>query len=169
MHVTAKDLGTGREQKITVSGGSALPRNDIDRMVREAEAHAEEDRRRKEAAEARNQGEQLVYRTEQLLADNTDKIPGDVRSETESALAELKEALKGDDDAAVRAANEKAAAAAQRIGTAIYAQAQGTSQGTPQGGTQGEGDGSAGATGTDEEVVDAEIVDDEQSGKADND
>ncbi|WP_406385519.1 molecular chaperone DnaK [Streptomyces sp. NBC_01618] len=161
MHVTAKDLGTGKEQKMTVTGGSSLPRDDIDRMVREAEQYAEEDHRRREAAETRNQAEGLVYQTEQLLRDNADKIPADVRSETEAALAEVKEKLKGDDTAEIRTATEKAAAAAQRIGTALYAQAQGgqsTGGGTAGGGTPGGTD-----TG-EEEVVDAEIVDDEQKG-----
>ncbi|WP_405682747.1 molecular chaperone DnaK [Streptomyces sp. NBC_00057] len=161
MHVTAKDLGTGKEQKMTVTGGSSLPKDDIDRMVREAEQHAEEDRRRKEAAETRNQAESLVYQTETLLRDNADKIPADVRSETEAALAEVKEKLKGEDTAEIRTATEKAAAAAQRIGTALYAQAQGGE--TAGGGTAG--GGTPGDTGTGgDEVVDAEIVDDEQKG-----
>ncbi|MEV7954394.1 molecular chaperone DnaK [Streptomyces sp. NPDC058316] len=161
MHVAAKDLGTGKEQKMTVTGGSSLPKDDIDRMVREAEQHAEEDQRRKEAAETRNRAETLVYQTETLLRDNADKIPPDVRTETESALAELKEKLKGEDTAEIRAATEKAAAAAQKIGTALYAQAQG-------GGTAGDATAAGGTpdgTGTgDEEVVDAEIVDDERKG-----
>ncbi|MFF8912919.1 molecular chaperone DnaK [Streptomyces sp. NPDC015032] len=166
MHVAAKDLGTGKEQKMTVTGGSSLPKDDIDRMVREAEQHAEEDRRRKESAETRNQAESLVYQTETLLRDNTDKIPADVRAETEAALAEVKEKLKGesaegDNTAEIRTATEKAAAAAQRIGTALYAQAQGGD--TAGGGSAGTG--TPGGTGTgDDEVVDAEIVDDEQKG-----
>ncbi|OAH09783.1 molecular chaperone DnaK [Streptomyces jeddahensis] len=162
MHVSAKDLGTGREQKMTVTGGSALPKDDIDRMVREAEQHAEEDRRRREAAETRNQAEQLVYQTERLIRDNPGKIPDDVKTETETALAELKETLKGEDTAAIRTATEKAAAAAQKIGSAMYAQAQGA-QGQAseaQGGASG-----TGSTGAEEDVVDAEIVDDEQHAK----
>ncbi|MFJ2270460.1 molecular chaperone DnaK [Streptomyces sp. NPDC087849] len=161
MHVAAKDLGTGKEQKMTVTGGSSLPKDDIDRMVREAEQHAEEDRRRKESAETRNQAESLVYQTETLLRDNADKIPADVRSETEAALTEVKEKLKGEDTAEIRTATEKAAAAAQRIGTALYAQAQG---GEPAGGGTA-GTGTPGGTSTgDDEVVDAEIVDDDQKG-----
>ncbi|MFJ4575397.1 molecular chaperone DnaK [Streptomyces sp. NPDC088846] len=161
MHVAAKDLGTGKEQKMTVTGGSSLPKDDIDRMVREAEQHAEEDRQRKESAETRNQAEGLVYQTETLLRDNADKIPADVRSETEAALAEVKEKLKGEDTAEIRTATEKAAAAAQRIGTALYAQAQG---GEPAGGGTA-GTGTPGGTSTgDDEVVDAEIVDDDQKG-----
>ncbi|MFF9095460.1 molecular chaperone DnaK [Streptomyces sp. NPDC014802] len=170
MHVFAKDLGTGKEQKMTVTGGSALPRNDIDRMVREAEQHAEEDRRRREAAETRNQGEQLVYQTEKLIRDNPDNIPADARRETEEALAELKEKLKGEDTGEIRQAIDKAAQAAQKIGTAMYARASG---GQGEGGTAGESasgespsgeSGSAGAKGEDD-VVDAEIVDDEKRGK----
>ncbi|MFF2327195.1 MULTISPECIES: molecular chaperone DnaK [unclassified Streptomyces] len=162
MHVAAKDLGTGKEQKMTVTGGSSLPKNDIDRMVREAEQHAEEDRQRKEAAETRNRAETLVYQTEKLLRDNADKIPADVRSETESALADVKEKLKGDDTAEIRTATEKATAAAQRIGTALYAQAQGDAAG---GGTA-TGSTADGPGREEEDVVDAEIVDDERKGDA---
>ncbi|MEV5012539.1 molecular chaperone DnaK, partial [Streptomyces sp. NPDC055692] len=116
MHVSAKDLGTGREQKMTVTGGSALPKDDIDRMIREAEQHAGEDRRSREAAETRNQAEQLVYSTEKLIKDNPDKIPADAKTETEAVLADLKEQLKGEDTAAVRQAMDRAAQAAQKIG-----------------------------------------------------
>ncbi|WP_406724895.1 molecular chaperone DnaK [Streptomyces sp. GD-15H] len=162
MHVTAKDLGTGREQKMTVTGGSSLPKQDIDRMMREAEQHAEEDRRRREAAETRNQAEQLVYQTDRLLTDNADKIPADVKSEVETALSELKETLKaqqGDSDntVALRQATEKVMAAAQKVGTAMYAQAPGE-----QTAAGGAGGGEAGAAGQDEEVVDAEIIDDDK-------
>ncbi|MGW1028440.1 molecular chaperone DnaK [Streptomyces sp. NPDC002577] len=167
MHVSAKDLGTGREQKMTVTGGSALPKDDIDRMVREAEQHAEDDRRRREAAETRNQAEQLVYQTERLIKDNPGKIPDDVKAETEAALAELKDRLKGasaegDDTAAIRTATEKAAAAAQKIGSAMYAQAQAAQA---QASEAHGGPAGTGATGAEEDVVDAEIVDDEQHPK----
>ncbi|RZB13440.1 molecular chaperone DnaK, partial [Streptomyces sp. F001] len=123
--------------------------------------HAEEDRRRRRAAETRNQAEQVAYQTERLLTDNADKIPGDVKSEVETSLAELKEALKaqpadGDNTAALRQATEKVMAAAQKVGTAMYAQAQ------SQQATGGAGGGEAGAAGQDEEVVDAEIVDDDK-------
>ncbi|MEV0978597.1 molecular chaperone DnaK [Streptomyces sp. NPDC049915] len=155
MHVSAKDLGTGKEQKMTVTGGSALPRDDIDRMVREAEQHAEEDRRRREAAETRNQGEQLVYRTEQLIRDNPENIPADAKRETEEALAELKEALKGEDTGAIRSAVDKAAQAAQKIGTAMY------ERGREASGGQGESAGASGGK-ADDDVVDAEIVDDDK-------
>ncbi|MGW3042024.1 molecular chaperone DnaK [Kitasatospora sp. NPDC001159] len=152
MHVGAKDLGTGREQKMTVTGGSSLPKEEIDRMMREAEQHAEEDRRRRETAETRNQGEQLVYTTEKFLRDNQDKIPADVKSEVETALTELKEKLKGQDTAAIRTASEKVAQVSQKLGQAIYAQA---TPGAPSGG--------AGAPqGEEQEVVDAEIVDEDE-------
>ena len=162
MHVSAKDLGTGREQRMTVTGGSALPKEDIDRMMREAERYAEEDHRRREAAETRNSAESLVYGTERLLRDNPEKIPQDAREETEGALNELKEKLKGDDTAAIRAAHEKAATAAQKIGTAMYAQA--SQAGAAAGGTPGQ----EGHTAAHEDVVDAEIVDDDkpQAGSA---
>ncbi|MFE0381126.1 molecular chaperone DnaK, partial [Streptomyces inhibens] len=147
MHVTAKDLGTGREQRMTVTGGSALPKDDIDRMMREAERHAEEDRRKREAAEARNQGEQLVYQTEKFLKDNENKVPADLKTEVETAVGELKEKLKvesadGDNTAEIRAATEKLATVSQKLGQAMYAQAQ--SQATPTD-TDGSGEGGSGA------------------------
>ncbi|WP_031511584.1 Hsp70 family protein, partial [Streptomyces megasporus] len=125
MHVSAKDLGTGKEQRMTVTGGSALPREDIERMMREAEQYAEEDHRRREAAETRNQAEQLVYTTEKFLADNAEKVPGEVKAEVEAAVAELKERLKGEDTAAIREASEKVASTSQKLGQALYADAQG--------------------------------------------
>ncbi|MFD9340728.1 molecular chaperone DnaK [Streptomyces sp. NPDC060049] len=157
MHVTAKDLGTGKEQKMTVTGGSSLAKHDIRRMVDEAEQHAEEDRRRKEAAETRNSAEQLVYQTERLLRDDQEagRIPSDVTSEVRAALAELKEKLEGEDVSAIRSATEKAASAAQKIGTALYSKAR-----EPDGPTASEErrgqDGDQG-----EDIVDAEIVDED--------
>ncbi len=159
MHVTAKDLGTGKEQKMTVTGGSSLPKDDIDRMVREAERHAEEDRRRREDAETRNRAEQLVYQTEKFLKDNEDKVPGGTGAEVQSAVDELKEALKGEEGTAIRTATEKVAAVSQKLGQAMYAQAQGPDAGAGP----GAGPGPGGAQAQDEdEVVDAEIVDDER-------
>ncbi|MFF4116087.1 molecular chaperone DnaK [Streptomyces sp. NPDC001714] len=155
MHVSAKDLGTGKEQKMTVTGGSALPKDDIDRMVREAEQHAEEDRKRREGAETRNQGEQLVYATEKLLKDNPDKIPADAKSETESALADLKEKLRGEDTAAIRQAIDRTAQAAQKIGTAMYQQSRAEQ---PTGASAGGRSGDP----AEDDVVDAEIVDDDK-------
>ncbi|WP_159945537.1 MULTISPECIES: molecular chaperone DnaK [unclassified Nocardiopsis] len=153
--VTAKDLGTGKEQSVTISGGSAMSKEDIDKMVREAEQYAEEDRKRREEAEVRNNAESLVYQTEKVIKDNEDKIPADVRSETESAVAELKTALEGSDVEAIRSASEKVALASQKIGSAIYSQGQ-------QGGA--EGDAGQSASADDADVVDAEIVD-EDNGK----
>ncbi|MDX3536111.1 Hsp70 family protein, partial [Streptomyces sp. MB09-01] len=154
MHVTAKDLGTGKEQKMTVTGGSSLGKDEVDRMRQEAEQYADEDLRRKEAAESRNQGEQLVYQTEKFVKDNEDKVPADVKTEVEAAVSELKEALKGEDTAEIRTATEKLAAVSQKLGQAIYADAQ-----AAQGAAGAEGAQQAKA---DDDVVDAEIVDDEK-------
>ncbi|MFJ4096043.1 molecular chaperone DnaK [Kitasatospora sp. NPDC089913] len=155
MHVGAKDLGTGKEQKMTVTGGSALPKDDIERMMREAEQYAAEDHERREAVETRNQAEQLVYSTEKFIADNSDKLPADVKTEVETAIGELKEALKGDDIAKIREASEKVSTTAQKLGQALYANADAA------GAAGAAGDaGEAGAK--DDDVVDAEIVDDEK-------
>ncbi|GAA3225387.1 molecular chaperone DnaK [Streptomyces thermocoprophilus] len=156
MHVTAKDLGTGKEQKMTVTGGSSLPKEEVDRMREEAERYAEEDHKRREAAEARNQGEQLVYQTEKFLKDNEDKVPGEIKTEVEAAVTELKEKLKGEDTAEIRTATEKVAAVSQKLGQAMYADAQAAQA---AGGATGAGAGEAKA---DDDVVDAEIVDDER-------
>ena len=124
VHVSAKDLGTGREQKMTVTGGSALPKDDIDRMVRDAEQYADEDRRRREAAELRNQADTLVYQTEKFIAENPDGIPEEVKSEVERDVAEVKKALEGDDHDAIKAAFDKLSASRTKIGEAMYASAQ---------------------------------------------
>ena len=155
MHVSAKDLGTGKEQRMTVTGGSALPKDDIDRMMREAEQYAEEDHKRREAAETRNQAEQLVYQTEKFLKDNEEKVPGDVKSEVEAALSDLKEKLKGEDIAAIREATEKVATTSQKLGQAMYANA-----GAEGAGAAGAADGQG--TEAADDVVDAEIVDEEK-------
>ncbi|MFF4015319.1 molecular chaperone DnaK [Streptomyces sp. NPDC001843] len=153
MHVTAKDLGTGKEQKMTVTGGSSLPKEEVDRMREEAERYAEEDHKRREAAESRNQGEQLVYQTEKFLKDNEDKVPGEIKTEVEGAIGELKEALKGEDTAEIRGATEKVAAVSQKLGQAMYADAAQAAGGESAG---------AGEAKADDDVVDAEIVDDER-------
>ncbi|PWI11491.1 molecular chaperone DnaK [Streptomyces sp. NWU339] len=157
MHVTAKDLGTGKEQKMTVTGGSSLPKDEVDRMREEAERYAEEDHQRREAAESRNQGEQLVYQTEKFLADNEDKVPGEIKTEVEGAVAELKEKLKGEDTAEIRTATEKVAAVSQKLGQAMYADAQAAQAAGGAG-----ADAGAGGARADDDVVDAEIVDDER-------
>jgi molecular chaperone DnaK len=159
MHVAAKDLGTGKEQKMTVTGGSSLPKDEVNRMREEAEQYAEEDHRRREAAESRNQGEQLVYQTEKFLKDNEDKVPGDVKTEVETALTELKEKLEGEDTAEIRTATEKVAAVSQKLGQAMYANTQ------TEGGPQADGQPGAEQARADDDVVDAEIVDDEKDTK----
>ncbi|WP_432507153.1 molecular chaperone DnaK [Kineococcus arenarius] len=159
VHVSAKDRGTGKEQSMTISGGSALSKEDIERMVKDAEAHANEDKQRREEAEARNQAESLVYQTEKFIADNADKLPAEGREETEKAVAELKSALNGTDAAEIKAKTEAVAQASQKLGSAMYAQAQG--EGSPA----GDAGASAGPDFTkpaDEDVVDAEVVDDEK-------
>ena len=158
VHVSAKDRGTGKEQSMTISGGSALPKEDIDRMVKEAEAHAEEDKKRREDAETRNSAEQQAYSIEKLLKDNKDKLPEDVHSEVSEAVSDLKKALEGNDIEPVKTAQEKLSSVAQKVGEAIY-QADAASQGaadstSPAGGS---------ASSDDEDIVDAEIVDDEDS------
>ncbi|MCQ4041976.1 molecular chaperone DnaK [Streptantibioticus rubrisoli] len=154
MHVAAKDLGTGKEQRMTVTGGSALPKEDIDRMMREAEQYAEEDHKRREAAETRNQAEQLVYQTEKFLKDNEDKVPAEVKTEVETAIGELKEKLKGEDIAEIRTATEKVAAVSQKLGQAMYADAQAAQA------ASGAGE-NASKDEAHDDVVDAEIVDEE--------
>jgi len=159
VNVSAKDLGTGKQQSVTISGGSALNKDDIDKMVRDAEQYAEEDRQRREEAEVRNRADTLVYTTEKFLAENAEKVPDDVKSEVEAALADVKKALEGTDTEAIREASEKAATASQKMGSAIYAQAQAEQQAA---GGEGAPAGDAGAEqDSDNDVVDAEIVDDE--------
>ena len=163
VNVHAKDLGTGKAQSMTVTGGSALPKDDIDRMMREAEQYAEEDRQRREAAETRNQGEAVAYQTEKFLKDNADKVPDDVKSEVEATITDLKKALDSDDIEAIRSASEKVAEASQKIGTAIYAQSQqaaGESGQTAGASTQTGASGDSASA--DEDVVDAEIVDEDE-------
>lgn len=144
---------------MTITGGSALPKEDIDRMVREAEEHAAEDKKRREDAEARNTAEQLVYQTEKLLTDNDDKLSDDVKSDVRNAVAELRTALEGTDVEAVKAKHAALLTASQKIGEALYSQ-----QSAPTDAPAGDA-GTAGTTSSDEDVVDAEIVDDEDDKK----
>ncbi|MFG2946853.1 molecular chaperone DnaK [Streptomyces adustus] len=163
MHVSAKDLATGREQKMTVTGGSALPKNDIDRMMREAEQYAEEDRARREAAETRNQAEQLVYQTEKFIRDNEERVPADTRPEVESAIADLKALLERQADTdALRAGVEKLATVSQRLGQAMYAQAQQQGPTSATGPQDAQGPHDSQSSQDDDAVVDAEIVDDDR-------
>ena len=156
VHVSAKDQASGREQSMTISGGSALSKDEIDRMVREAEQYAEEDAQRRAAVEVRNQGDQLVYTTEKFLADNGDKIPDDVKTEVTADLEELKKVLENAESARVdelNAAITKLGESSQKMGAAMYAAAEADAAAAG---------GSTGATGEgDDDVVEAEIVDEE--------
>jgi molecular chaperone DnaK len=162
VNVSAKDLGTGKQQSVQITGGSALGKDDIDKMVREAEEYAEEDRRRREEAEVRNQADTLVYTTEKFLGENDDKIPADIKAEVQAAIADLKQAIESGDVERIKSASEHAAQVSQKMGTAIYQQNQATANASA--------DGDAGDEGTqapqDDEVVDAEIVDDASEGGA---
>ena len=125
VHVSAKDLGTGKEQRMTITGGSALPKDEIDRMMKDAESHAEEDKKRREEAEIRNNGDSLVYQTEKFLKDNEEKLKegeaASKKSEVESAMADLKKALEGTDSTSIKSATEKLAEISQQLGAALYA------------------------------------------------
>ena len=158
VHVSAKDKGTGKEQSMTITGGSSLAKEDIDRMIREAEEHAAEDKARREAAEMRNTAEQLVFSTEGLLKDNADKLPEDVTTEVQADVDALKTALAGEDDAAVSTAFDKLGESQQKIGEALYAQSQ-TAEATAAESETGEP-----ASPDDEDIVDAEVVEDEPEG-----
>ncbi|MCA1193729.1 molecular chaperone DnaK [Saccharopolyspora sp. 6V] len=174
VHVNAKDLGTGKEQSIQISGGSALPKEDIDRMVSDAEAHADEDRNRREEAETRNQAETLVYQTEKVLTDNDDKLPAELKERVRSSIGAANEALRGQDVSAIRTAVDKLASESQELGQAIYGNAGGGAGpsagaagaggadvgGSGSGGSGSGGSGAAGSGSGDDDVVDAEVVDD---------
>jgi molecular chaperone DnaK len=154
VHVSAKDMATQKTQSMTISGGSALNKDEIDRMMREAEQHAEEDKKRKEEVEIRNSAEALVYQTEKFLADNGDKVPADAKANVDGPLAELKAAIEANDIPGMRTGTDKVAQASQALGTAMYAQAQQEGMASPDGaGPEGAADGA------EDDVVDAEIVD----------
>ncbi len=150
VNVSAKDLGTGKQQSVQITGGSALAKDDIEKMVRDAEQYAEEDRRRREEAEIRNQADSLVYTTEKFLGENEDKVPDDIKTEVRESLADVKKALESNDTETIKAATEKAAQVSQKMGTAIYQQNQAQQASTPSDSAQAPAD---------DEVVDAEIVD----------
>ena len=167
VHVSAKDRGTGQEQSMTISGGSALDKDEIDRMVKDAEAHAAEDAKRREAAEARNQAEQVVYSTEKFIADNGDKLPEAERSEVDTALSDLK-AVVAQEDADpedLKAKTTAVSEASQKMGAAMYAAQSEAGDAGAQGapGAEGAGDEQA----ADEDVVDAEVVEDDDQGTTD--
>ncbi len=166
VNVAAKDRATSKEQSITITGQSSLSKDQIDQMVRDAEAHADEDRRRKEEADARNSGDSLVYQTEKLLSEQGDKLPESDRSSVEAALAELKEALGGTDAATITAATERLMESSQKVSQVLYEQAANESAAAEAaGGAPGEG-GAGEDDVVDAEVVDAEVVDDDGSDEA---
>ena len=148
VHVSAKDKGTGVEQSMTITGGTSLSKEDIDRMVKDAEAHAEQDKARREAADTRNAAESVAYTTEKLLKENGDKLPEDVKTEVQGDVDEVKKALEGDDDAAVKSALEKLQASRSKLGEALYAAAQ--------------AEASESKPAADEDVVDAEVIDEDE-------
>jgi molecular chaperone DnaK len=162
VNVSAKDLGTGKSQAMTITGGSALSKDEIDRMMREAEQHAEEDKRRREEAEVRNQAETLVYQTEKFVKENDDKLPADIKDEVNKAITETQEALKGTDGEAIKAASERLATESQKLGQALYAQQAASGEAGAPGADAGAG--AQQASGEDD-VVDAEIVDEEKDKK----
>jgi molecular chaperone DnaK len=158
VHVSAKDLGTGKEQSMTITGGSALPKDDIERMMRDAQEHADEDARRKEEAETRNVAEALQWQTEKFLAESGDKLPQTSRDEVSEALSDLRGALGGSDLERIKSAHERLATVAQQAGSALYAQSEASAAGA---GGPGAGAGNPGQPGGAEDVVDAEVVDDD--------
>ena len=151
VHVSAKDKGTGKEASVTITGGSSLSKEDIERMVREGEEHAAEDKKRREEADTRNQAESLVYQIEKLIKDNDEKLPEDVKTSVQADVDALKSALAGEDFDAIKSANETLMASQQKLGEAIYAA------------QPAEGEAAAEATG--EDVVDAEVVDEAEEAK----
>jgi molecular chaperone DnaK len=157
VHVSAKDTATGKEQSMTISGGSSLSKEDIDRMMRDAEQHAEEDKQRREEAEVRNNAEALVYQTEKFLADNAENVPEDAKSNVEEPLNELKKAIEDNDLAAMKSATDKVAQASQALGAAMYTMAQ------QEGTASAEGAAEDAADAAEDEVIDAEIVDEDEA------
>ena len=159
VHVSAKDKGTGKEQSMTITGGTSLSQEDIDRMVKDAEANADADKQRREAADRRNNAEQTAYSVEKLIKDDEGAIPEGVKSEVQADVDAVKAALEGDDDDAVKTAFEKLQSSQTKIGEALYAQSQAE-------GAAGAGAGAEGAQAKeDDDIVDAEVVDDDNDGK----
>jgi molecular chaperone DnaK len=162
VNVSAKDRGTGKEQSMTITGGSALSKDEIDKMVKDAEQYAEEDRKRREAVETRNQAETLAHSTERFLAENGDKVGDDVKAEVQADVDALNEALKGDDTDAIQAAAVKLGETSQKMGQALYEAAAAEAAAAGEGEPSGDADASSGsADGSDDDVVDAEIVDED--------
>ena len=159
VQVSAKDKGTGKEQSITITGGSSLPKEDIERMIREAEEHAAEDKARREAAEVRNNAEQLAYSIEKLIKENEDKLPEDVKTDVQADVDALKTALQSEDDDAVRKAFDKLSQSQTRLGEAIYQSGQAAQS------SEAPADEPAAEGSDDEDIVDAEVVDDDEDKK----
>ena len=161
VHVNAKDLGTGKEQSMTITGGSALPKDDIERMMRDAQDHADEDKRRREEAETRNLAEALQWQTEKFLAESGDKLPSEMRDEINESLGDLRSALGGTDIDKIKAAHEKLMEVSQKAGSTLYAQNQSATAGDAEGGSDGASAGgpASGAASGDDDVVDAEVID----------
>ena len=155
VHVSAKDKGTGAEQSMTITGGTSLSKDDIDRMVKDAEAHAEQDKARREAADTRNAAESVAYSVDKLLKENGEKLPEDVKTEVQGDVDELKKALEGDDDDAVKSALEKLQASQTKLGEALYASAQ----------AEANADSASSSKDDDEDVVDAEVIDEDEDEK----
>ena len=168
VNVSAKDKGTGKEQKITITASSGLSKEEVDRMMREAESHADEDKARKESIEARNQADQAVYAAERMVQEAGDKLSAEDRAPIEGAAADVRKALESEDDAALKAAMEKLTAVQHKAAEAMYKQASqapppppdGDASGT--GGGAGSGPGRGDAAGGDGEVIDAEVVEDKK-------
>jgi molecular chaperone DnaK len=166
VHVTAKDKGTGKENTIKIQEGSGLSKEEIDRMIKDAEAHAEEDRQRREEADVRNQAESLVYQTEKFVKEQREpkegaggsKVPEDTLTKVDGAIAEAKTALAGTDIGAIKSAMEKLGQESQALGQAIYEATQ-----AEQGAGAGPGPDASGPS--DDDVVDAEVVEDDQENK----
>ena len=157
VHVSAKDKGTGKEQSMTITGQSSLPKDEIDRMMRDAEAHAAEDKARREEAEVRNQADTLVYQTEKLLKEQGEKITGDERDKVESALADLKTAIAGTDVETIKTRVEALGTASQGFAQRLYQEASAQQAADASGGSATDGDRPS-----DDDVVDAEIVDEDE-------
>jgi len=166
LHVSAKDLGTGKEQKITITASSGLSKDEVEKMRKDAEAHAEEDRQHREEVEVRNEADNAVYRSEKMLKDNADKISGNDRSNLEKAVADVKEALKGSDAAAIKSASERLNQAWQTVSAELYKAASEKARAgkeQPGAGPQEPGAGPKAETGKEEgTVIDAEVVDEKK-------
>jgi molecular chaperone DnaK len=168
LHVGAKDLGTGKEQKITITASSGLSKDEIEKMRKDAEAHAEDDKKAREEVEIRNEADNLVYRSEKMIKDAGDKVTGDIKSKLEAAINDAKEALKGSDSAAIKSASEKLSEAVQAVSAELY-KAAGAQQGQPgqaggQPGGQPGPDAGAKEGGKKDEgpIIDAEVVDEKK-------